>query len=241
MKALTIITLFAASLSATANARAVYVLSVTNGGVMPLSPAVAYTIAGQNGSARIGQEAAPGFVELCQMGGAQARLMELQQDSSISFSTATTSMIQPGETRDIEVSVEDPKTQSIQFETMYGKTKDLCAVASFNSHSLVALEQHVTTQATVKDDVVQTGAFQNPMLPMGRTYLDMNVCAAAMDAVSCLRQLAMPAMMRGPIRLFNGYSPSVLMLLERKYGSAQTEGVSLSPSGAVRLELKLKH
>lgn len=231
----------AAATTTQAAAPTLYVLTVTNGGAMPLSPMAIYTVNGQTPKARVGIPATPGFVQLCQTGNPTTRIQELAMSPDVTFKTQTSGMLMPGESRAIEIEVQDPLQQSIQFETMYGKTKDICAVSGVGSHGLYALQQHVTSAVLGKDDVLQTGAFLDPALPMGRTYLDPQVCSMASDAVSCLRSLALENPRQGKIRFFSGYLSSLTMLLESKYGTEQTLNLMIPSSGAVRFELRLKH
>ncbi len=239
MKLLTLATLM--SLGLGAHAATTYELTITNGGPMPLSPSVVYVHSGQEALARPGEPAPNGLVQLCQSGNAMARAMEIDAKSGVSFLAQTQGLILPGESRTIEVQVDDVATQSIQFETMYGKTKDICGVASFNSHSLQALKQHVTTKVVSKDDVIQTGAFLSPALPMGQSYLDSNACDMQATAIDCLRALSRPAPMRVKIHAAEPYLSSVTMFLERKYGASETQSLLLSGAGAIQFELKLKH
>lgn len=224
-----------------ANASTAYILTLTNGGPMPVSPAAIYVKAGQLPKAQIGSSPTTGFVQLCQTGNPSVRSMELDASPEVTFLTQTTAPILPGESKEIEVLVDDPQTQSIQIETMYGKTKDLCAVGSVGSHNLIALQQHVTGEYLGKDNVVGSGAFLDPSIPMGRNYLDMSVCQGQMDAVSCLRALSQRNAGSQKIRFFGSYLSSVEMLLENRYGAAETQSLILPASGAIQIQLKLKH
>ena len=239
MKIATILLLTA--LGAQAQAATNYTLKITNGSAMPLSPPIAYVKNGQSPSAQVGDAPTAGFVKICQTGDNSLRAQELGMDPSVTFVTKLPGMLQPGESREVTVEVQDPLTQSVQLETMYGKTKDLCALASAGSHSLYALQQHVTSEYLTKDNVVQTGAFTDPAVPMGRSYLDAIVCADQANAVNCLRSLAQPSMGTQKIRFFAGYLPSLTMLLENKYGATETQSLIVPTSGAVQFQLKLRH
>lgn len=219
----------------------VYKVAVTNGGLMPLSPGVIYVTNGQLALSRVGQAPTGGFAEICRSGMTMTRQQELMRDSQVTFSTATSAPILPGETREVEVTVNDPLQQSVHVEFMYGKTKDTCSVASISSHQLYALKQHVTSDVVLRDQAVQSGAFEDPALPMGRNHLDTSVCANEKDAVSCLRTLSPMARQTPRIRFFSPYLSSVSMLLENKYGAADVQTLSLSPAGAVQVQVKLKH
>lgn len=217
-----------------------YELTLTNGSQMPISPTAIYVKNGGEPSAAIGSIATSGFIQLCQTGNPMMRINELKLDPTITFTSQTTGLIMPGETKVVEVSVMNPDKQSIHFEAMYGKSKDTCGVGTVNSHSLVALAQHVTSEVVNKDNTVLTGAFTEPTLPTGMTYLEPSVCANSMNAVSCLRELSMP-ISGSQIRYFSGYSPRLISALEVKYGSADVQSLIFPTSGAIQYKLKLKH
>ncbi len=217
-----------------------YLLSITNGGVMPISPMAVYVKDGQNGVASVGQEPSAGLIQLCQMGNPAKLVQELRMDSSVKMVTQTTSPILPGESKVIEVRVASPRLQSIHFVSMYGKTKDVCASGFVGSHSMYALRQHITSEILGKDNVIQTGAFLDPALPMD-DEADSAVCSGSADAISCLRELALPNSGISKIRFFNSYLPSLVSFLETKYGSADVLSLSVPTSGAVQFQLKLKH
>lgn len=218
-----------------------YIVTLTNGGAMPLSPAAIYVKNGQQGNAKIGQKPSVGFVQLCQTGNPSLRIQELGMDTDVKFVTQTMGLLMPGESRAVTIDVADPLQQSIQIETMYGKTKDTCAVGSVNSHSLYALKQHVSSEFLSKDNVVQTGAFLNAALPMGHSYLDTNICNSSKDAVSCLRELALPNKGNNQIHFFSSYLPSLISLLEMKYGAQDVQTLIIPSSGALQIQTVLKH
>ncbi|MEQ1664000.1 MAG: hypothetical protein ABL927_01335 [Bdellovibrionales bacterium] len=229
------------SVSAKASSAIKYELTIYNATQMPLSPLVAYTIEGNESAAPIGSQPNTGFVQLCQAGNNTTRLNELKADRSVKFTTKTSAPILPGESQVIELEVANPNQQSIHFETMYGKTKDVCGVGSINSHSLVALRQHVTTEVIQKDNALLTGAFLSPVIPAGMSYPHDEFCTESMNAVSCLRELSLPATDNKRIKFFSGYLPSVINLLEMKYGAADLQTLLFLPSGAIQYKLKLKH
>lgn len=232
-------TVFLATFSAFVNAAVVYELTFTNGGPMPISPAAVYVKNGQSGNAEVGQFPTMGFVQLCQTGSPMRRVPELNMDREVTYVTQTMAPLMPGETQVIEVQVQDPLQQSIHLEAMYGKTKDVCAVATVGSHALYALQQHVTSEYQGKDSALASGAFTNPTLPMGTTYPNPTVCNAEKDAVSCLRTLSQMA--NGKIHFLAPYFPSLLNFLEMKYGAADAQTLILPTAGALQLKLKLKH
>lgn len=240
LKSISIFLTVSASISF-AQAAAQYDLTITNGSLMPISPAAIYVKSGGDSLAAVGTVASSGLVLLCQTGNAINRITELKANADVKFVTQTTGPILPGESLTVTVDVENPKQQSIHFEAMYGKTKDACAVGSVNSHTLTALSQHVTPEFIGRDNAVLTGAFNPPALPAGMTYLDNSVCASATNAVNCLRELSTPAPADGKIHYFSDYFPSLVSALETKYGSADVQTLLFSSSGAVKLKLKLKH
>lgn len=229
--------LFALTASTVATAAVTYEVKITNGSEMPISGGVLYTA---NGSlTRAGKVSTPGFIQLCQMGDAAARFAEIQKSGTTSSSVQTMGPILPGQSITAAISLNDPSAEGIHFEAMYGKTKDVCAIASINSHSLYALKQHVTPMTVVKDNVVTTGAFLNPVV-QDEDYGN-RMCANAKDAVSCLRELALANTGAKTVRFFSGYFPSVVNFLEKKYGSEDTQTLLFPTSGAVELRIKLKH
>lgn len=223
-----------------AHAGVKYELTLTNGSQTPISPPVIYSRAGES-LASVGSQPTVGFVQICETGSTTTRLSELKADSSVKFITSLNAPIMPGESKTIEVDIFDTNSESIHLETMYGKTKDVCGVASINSHSLVALRQHVTNVVFYKDNVVLTGAFTEPVLPTGMTYLDPSLCASAMNAISCLRELSVKKPGKAQIRFFSGYLPSLINALEMKYGATDVQTLLFPSSGAIELKLKLKH
>ncbi len=217
-----------------------YILSITNGGVMPISPMAVYVKVGQNGVASVGQKPSAGVIQLCQSGNPAMLVQELKMDSRVKMVTQTTSPIFPGETRMIEVVVPSPRWQSIHFESMYGNTKDACASGFVGSHNLFALKRHIASEIIGKDNVIQTGAFLDPILPVD-DHKNPAVCSQAENSISCLRELALPNSGVAKIRFFNSYLPSLVSFLETKYSSADVLNLSLPTSGAIQFQLKLKH
>lgn len=235
-----IATALAVSAVNVANA-AKYEVTIINGATMPVSPAVFYARTGGQSAAAFGTTSGAGFIALCQMGKAADRATELKGDLSVSNIDSTTSPIMPGQSASIIVEVNDPKKESLHFEAMYGKTKDTCAVASVNSHTLVALSQHVTAEAVIHDSAVVTGAFNDASLPVGMTYLDPTACPTATDAIGCIRELATPVSGTAVVRAATGLFPSLVTALEQKYGAAQVPSLLVPTGGAVQLVVKLKH
>lgn len=240
--ALKLILLFALSspvLSFAQSAR--YEVKITNGSRMPLSPGLVYSKTGATPANPVGSISSVGFTQLCQMGQVNNRFAELKADSRVKTVATTAGPILPGESKTFEILVPDVKSQSLQFETMYGKSKDVCGVVSVNSHSLLALLQHVTPEYVGRDAVVLSGAFDEPALPSGMSYLDPDFCNEAKDAISCLRELSKPSTKTPQIRLFSGYFPSLVTALEMKYGAMDTQTLAIPTSGAIEVLVKLKH
>jgi hypothetical protein len=236
---------FCLAISANAQAEAIakYELTIANGLQMPISPAAIYVKGGGESAAPVGSIPSTGFIQLCQTGNTMMRLRELKSDASVKFVTETTAPILPGESRSIEIQVMNPQQQSIHFETMYGKTKDVCGVVTLNSHSLVALKHHVTGEIIQKDNTILTGAFIDPVVPVGTTYPDVDdeFCPESMNAVSCLRELSLPKPGQASVRFFAGYFPSLIGALEMKYGASEVQTLLFPASGAIQAKLKLKH
>ncbi|MCB0361644.1 MAG: hypothetical protein KDD35_02935 [Bdellovibrionales bacterium] len=218
-----------------------YQLTITNGSKMPISPAAIYIVKGNSASAEVGVEASVGYIQLCQTGNPSTRLNELKANPLVQSTIQTAAPILPGKSITVEIEVKSPRYQSIHFEAMYGKTKDICGVGSFNSHSLVALKQHLTSEVIQRDSTLVTGAFSEPDLKGGIDYFNSGPCSSAIDALACLREISEPASNKGVIRFFSGYLPSLLNALEAKYGSTDVQGLIIPSSGAIQLKLKLKH
>lgn len=231
------------SIATTAGAQSItkYEMTIKNGSQMPVSPGVFYSKTGSESAVAIGSAPTTGFVQLCQTGNVSVRLNELKLNSAVKFVNQTIDPILPGESRVVEIEVQNAQEQSIHFEAMYGKSKDACSVGSIGSHSLIALRQHVTSEVIQKDNVLLTGAFTEPAVPTGMTYLDPSICATTMNAVSCLRELSVANTAKKQVRFFAGYSPSLIMALETKFGASDTQTLNIPTSGAIQLSLKLKH
>ncbi len=217
-----------------------YEVTVTNGSSMPISPPILYAKNGGGSSHNIGSMSSAGLIKLCQMGMTTMRVADLKREPGIGTITEFTAPILPGESRSLIIGHINSKAQSLHIEAMYGMTKDTCATASVNSHSLVALAAKVTSEVFIRDSAIQTGAFMDPSLPKGMSYLDPMVCDGVADAISCLRGLAMPTGGMSKIRYFSGYLPSVVSALEMKYGSEQVQKLIFSTAGAVEVRVRLK-
>ncbi len=230
-------TLFALSATA-AQASATFQVTLTNGSSMPLSPAALYVRDGGAADQQPGVAPTRGFIQLCQTGNPMERVNELRMNRSVHAVAQTMGLLMPGESRTVEIEVADPSKQSIHFETMYGKTKDVCAVGSAGSHALYALKSHVSDEYVGRDDALLTGAFLDPVLPAAHANY---TCAQAASAIDCVRELSAASSFMAKIRFFSGYLPSVVSFLEQKYGAADTLSLLFPAGGAVRFTVKLKH
>jgi hypothetical protein len=175
------------------------------------------------------------------MGNSDGRSRELRAQPQINKLVADVpGPTQSGQSRMLVVRVEIPKIESIHFETMYGKTKDVCGVASINSHTLVALAQKVTKEVIISDHPVLSGAFLEPKVPSDLNYLDPEFCEEVPTAIDCLRQSALPNNGAKLIRPFAAYLPSFLTGLEMKYGSEQVQSLVFPNSQGLQLKIRLR-
>lgn len=234
----TLVSLLGLGFQAEAATPLTYELTIINASPMPLSPTAFYVRNGNAAAVEVGQIATPGFIQLCQTGNPALRVTELSGDKSVSSISQSSGLLMPGESKTVEITVVDPLQQSIHFEAMYGKSKDVCAVGSIDNLSLLNLAQHRTPEVIAHDEALQTGAFTLPALVNGDLN---NSCSAAADAISCVRELSSMAATPVPVRFFAGYSSSLLSALEMKYGASDVAGIQLPTGGAVRLKLVLKH
>jgi hypothetical protein len=209
-------------------------LKITNGGAMPISPGVVYTKADQARLTEIGEPATAGFVKLCQTGNPSDRLAEVKSAQEVVTAISTPGPILPG--KSVEVAVPLEGAASLQFEAMYGKSKDSCALISVNAETLTA-SQSEGLIASGSDEVVSTGAFADPALP---NHLGA-ACKDSMAAVDCLRNLSMPSQMGVGVHYFHGYLPSVVSFLEAHYGASQAQELLIPASGAVRYQIFRRH
>jgi hypothetical protein len=214
---------------------ATYNFTVTNGANMPLSPGVLYTSTNVEAEARIGSDPTAGFTKICQTGMNDERMNELKANPVVKNVMTTDGPILPGESRSFEVTLNEKDVQGLHFETMYGKTKDVCGVVSVNRHSLVALKQHVLAKVIQNDRVLLSGSFADPVTANASTQ-----CAQATNGVECLRALSV-AKPNQKVRAFSGYLPSVLNYLEEQYGSEDVLSLLVPTAGAIRVEVALKH
>lgn len=202
---------------------------------MPLSPAVIYVREGQARDLVIGSQPSAGFIKLCQTGKPDDRAVELKSDKGVRSLDVTNGPILPGESKDFTVEIDHPNKNSLHFEAMYGKTKDVCAVGDISGHNLYAIRSKVVGDYFTRDNIISSGAFLDPAVTSTET------CAAANDAVSCLRELAIPNTSKQVLHFFSGYLPSVVDFLEFKYGAADVQTLLIPNGGAAQLRIQLKH
>jgi len=214
--------------------KATYVLTIHNGGEMPFSPVLVYASSQERANVKVGDTTTEGFVKLCQTGDNSLRETELQQDSQILAISKGDNLILPGETKSIEITAPKKHLRSINIETMYGNTKDTCAVVNIDRFELHKLKHHRVYEVVGHDRVLSTGAFSDPTLEDAD-----NKCNSAPNAVTCLRNLSEAG--DNIVRFFPDYLPSVLNFLEENFGVDQTLSLLVPTSGALRYSLKLKH
>jgi hypothetical protein len=239
---LRVVLMMALPIAAEATASTSYNLELVNAGAMPLSPAVVYISNSALPEESLGSPATPGLIALCQTGNAQARADELSQRKGIQVVQVVGGPILPGQRRSLEVSVKSPNKQTVHIESMYGRSKDVCAVASINSHYLVALKKHLTLEVVDRDNVIQTGAFDDPKIShKSESEVALELCKDKSSAVACLRELSVPSMSPGGVRVFNSYLPSVISFLESHYGASEVLGLGIPQSGGLQLRVTLNH
>lgn len=223
MKILNVLALMS-TLAAIPAMAADYELTVTNGGPMPISGSVIYVLNGVEPLNAVGETPTPGFVALCEKGDAAARLTELRNDTRVASAQRFADHLAPGARATFLVSLDDPATQTVHFETMYGKTQEVCGVI----HANASLAHSGT------DVVVESGAYAPITVPaMGLKA----ACANAAGAVPCLRALA-PRQGTPKVRAFAGYLPRVLSSLEEKYGADEVQSLLVPSGGFLHYSLK---
>jgi hypothetical protein len=212
---------------------ATYDLTVTNGGQMPISASVIYVLDGQTPLQKVGDPATTGFIALCEKGNAQARENELRKKPRVRAVARTMGHLDPGQSQTLSIEVQDPETQSLHFETMYGKTKEICGVIHTSGNDLVLMRGQ---ERRGTDIVVESGAYAPPTVPM--TGLEQS-CANAKNATACLRSIS-PAQRMARVRAFSGYAPSVLSALEKKYGTAELQTLLVPSAGILHYNLNVR-
>ena len=211
-----------------------YQLKVTNGGAMPISPAAVYVSDTESTSASIGMPPTAGFIKLCQTGNPEMRLSELDKEANVSATYRSTTLLMPGMSEVFDLEIRNIRDSQIHFEGMYGKSKDSCATFTINNKLLQSLA--MKRDVTGRDNIVSTGAFSDPLLPMSETT--MSACANQSSAVNCLRSLAQPKIQMATIRAFPGYLPSVLSAIEYSFGGMEAQSLIIPNGGAVYYQVK---
>lgn len=212
-----------------------YVLKVTNGSAMPISPGVVYSVDGQSSTNEIGNEPTQGLIQLCQTGNPAGKISELKTDSKIKTIAQTAGPILPGQSVTVEVRLHNPRVESLHFVAMYGKSKELCAAVDIQSHALLAVYSGYG-DARGNDKVISAGAFTEPVVDGNST----GACAAAKDAVSCLRTLSVDRTDKKQIHFFGGYLPSLINFLEEMYGAQEALSLFVPAGGGVSYSLSRK-
>jgi hypothetical protein len=212
------------------------VLTITNTSGMPISPGVLYVTRGSVNPVALGSMASQGFVTLCHTGANAARAAELQRDPMVEARSvmATSSPILPGQSLSVTLPAYLLEAGNLQFEAMYGKSVDVCAVARLNANAAQEVSRGMEAVAYARDNVVNSGGFSAPA-----KNSPSQVCTEA-SAVACLRDLSAPVANPAMIKAFPGYLPSVLSMLEQKYPAADVQSLLIPASGALQLELTRK-
>ncbi|MEC9284301.1 MAG: hypothetical protein VX642_16420 [Bdellovibrionota bacterium] len=211
-----------------------YVLKVANSGNMPISPVLAYASYSEEAYAQVGEKATDGFVQICQTGNNSLRHEEVKKNKNTLGIATGDGPIFPGESKEIELEVKHAKyLRSITIESMYGRSKDICAVASIGPAEIYQLNYKVVKKQKVQDRVIATGKFSSASVES----FDEK-CEASESAASCLRNLSEEQ--DGVLKTFTGYLPSVLNSIEKKFSSSDIEGLLIPSSGAVSLSVSLK-
>lgn len=212
-----------------------YEFTITNASNMHLSPFAVYVKTGPMAATSVGQVATPGLIQLCQTGNPSTRESELQGDSAVVSVMTTTGLLDPGEQKVVTVEIADPMTQGVHFETMYGATKDACALGSFTPHQVQMLGDE-SDLIEGRDTAVVTGAFSIPALP-DLTGQQVEACKGK-DATGCVRALSILRQTPGTVQFLTPYLPSLLTYIEKEYGSQEAIHLILPSAGAVSFSLK---
>lgn len=200
---------------------------------MPISPVLAYASTSHGANLNLGDKTTEGFVRICQTGDNSVREGELKSNMKTISVAKGAGLIFPGQTEEIILRAPKNNIGSINVETMYGKTKDVCGVINIDGQDLSKLHHNVVSSVSGSDSVVASGAFTDPSAENAA-----ELCADAADGVSCLRKLSEQG--NGIVRAFPGYLPSVLSFIEKEYGAKDAQTLLVPTSGAIRFTLSLK-
>lgn len=207
-------------------------VTVTNGSSMGISSGVLYTTRLSTTDREVGSLASDGFTAICQNGNASARAEELSGLKNVKTHVQTEG-IGPGETKTFMIKVKSPRLDNLHFETMYGRSKDICGVFSISRSLLQKLQFNRYRKLSGKDDVVRTGRFLSPILPQ-----DTAETCREMSATACLRSLSQDAIPVKTIEFFRPYLPSVLSFLDERYGSEEVDTLLIPTGGAIRFTIQ---
>ena len=138
-------------------------LVITNGGNMPISPALIYEQSGSKALNPIGTVPSNGLVTLCQTGNPAVLSQEAQTHNDISSIQTTSGLLYPGQS--VTVNVTSEAFKSIHFVGMYGMTKDTCASFDIPFSAIERVLLGIDAESTGKDQAIATGAFFPPRMP----------------------------------------------------------------------------
>lgn len=200
-------------------------VTISNGSAMGISPGVLYTTRNTDSDRAVGSIATDGFTQLCQNGNAEARGQELSKLKNVPTHLITEG-IAPGETKTFMIDVSLYRKDKLHFETMYGRSKDICGVFSVDHRSLRAPLEG-------RDDVVRTGRFSAPYLPQ-----DTGDLCRDGSATACLRSLSSNLNPVRPVEFFRPYLPSVLGFLTERFGSEEVDTLLIPTGGAIRFTIQ---
>lgn len=207
-------------------------VTITNGSAMGLSPGVLYSTSSPESDREIGAVASEGFKGICNGGNATARSTELSQNQNVRANTVTEG-IAPGETKTFMVTLKSSTRETLHFETMYGRSKDICGVFDVGPGKLRKLAMNRRLVLSDRDDLVRTGAYVSPSLP-----LDTGDICRDISATACLRSLSPEANPVKGISFFRPYLPNVLSFLTERYGAEEVETLLIPTGGAIRFTIQ---
>lgn len=197
-------------------------------------------IQGQDSVSEVGQASSAGFIQLCQTGDSSLLVEELKANPKVKYVETTEGPLFPASSTMATIHMKDVARESVHFAAMYGLTKDACAVIDLTNIELARLlpssyyEYHrgIRRELRGTDRAVSTGAFSDPMITD-----QAGACEGADSAIGCIRELAVE-MEGGSIRAFRPYLPSLLHLLESRFGSGAVQPL-IVPNGAIQFSVRL--
>jgi len=213
-------------------------LTLTNTSGMPISPGVIYLVKGQAQLKAPGAAGSHAFTQLCLTGNPSSRSIELQADPRVvpGSVVTTTGPILPGKSVSVDIKIWNPYFSSLQFEAMYGKTVDICAIGLVKGPELFMIQAGWSDRYEGRDTVVTSGAYTAPIKASPRQICD------APSAVACLRSLSnmIPPGQSAQVKAFQGYLPSVLQLIEDDYSAEEAQSLLIPTSGALQITVRRK-